>query len=336
VTGIDESVVSPRFLAGVLRRPVTTVSCTRVGAERGYSAVVVRLVLQPAGHFPEAVVAKVSDPATTGSIELHREVTFYREVATAVGAPVPRRWYAGLSPNGAPVLLLDDLTDAQAGDALAGAEPGDVQRVLRSMVPVWSNGDQPPAGQLARWGISPAALRQRQQRYATRWDTVSERLRDQLPEPVWAMGQRLRHRLPDVLARLAEAPSTVVHADLHLDNVLFTGAGADREPVVIDWATACVGPAAVDVFPFIAESLAPRDHDRLARSMIDDLSRDLPPHHRKRLLDYGRLALMRHFAGVINWLARPATGNPREAALRQAALGNGRLVNALLYWKAAN
>lgn len=335
VVEFDESAVSPRFLNQVLRRPVRSVGWARVGAERGFASVVVRLALEPAGQHPETVVAKVTGPVGTGRAELDREVMFYRDVAAAVGAPAPRCWYAGASPAGMPVLLLEDLSTASAGDALTGSGIAEVRRVLHAMAPVWSHGVRGPARRLPRWGTDPTAWRERQQRYSAQWDTVAQALHRQLPDPVRALGRRLRDHLAGrVLAPLADAAHTVVHTDLHLDNMLF--AGADQHPVVIDWPSVCIGPVAVDVFPFLATSLPPHEYDRHAAATIDDLSRHLPPALRAGLLDNGRRALLRHFAGVIGWLARPATGNPRETALRKAALGDGRLVNALTFWNAGN
>jgi aminoglycoside phosphotransferase (APT) family kinase protein len=176
-----------------------------------------------------------------------------------------------------PVLLLEDLSTASAGDALTGSGIAEVRRVLHAMAPVWSHGVRGPARRLPRWGTDPTAWRERQQRYSAQWDTVAQALHRQLPDPVRALGRRLRDHLAGrVLAPLADAAHTVVHTDLHLDNMLF--AGADQHPVVIDWPSVCIGPVAVDVFPFLATSLPPHEYDRHAAATIDDLSR----HYRRR------------------------------------------------------
>lgn len=55
-------------------------------------------------------------------------------------------------------------------------------------------------------------------------------------------------RLPDDVATsvqlLDQAPPTVIHGDVHLDNVMWRH---DRRVALLDWAGAAVGPAAVDV-----------------------------------------------------------------------------------------
>src|SRR5262249_3570901 len=62
-------------------------------------------------------------------------------------------------------------------------------------------------------------------------------------------GRELLDRVESVSARgdelLGEAPHPLLHADLHLDNVLFEG--ASDKPVILDWARVARGPAAIDL-----------------------------------------------------------------------------------------
>jgi len=53
----------------------------------------------------------------------------------------------------------------------------------------------------------------------------------------------LPDRLPGAFTRLRRQPPTVLHADLHLDNVLLSESG----PILLDWANVRWGPAAIDV-----------------------------------------------------------------------------------------
>lgn len=271
----DPTELSPQFLAQVLPRPVEAVDWQRIGTERGFAGTVLRLVLQPADSTPATVVAKIGTPDTSSGTEVTRESVFYRDVSPQVAAPTPRCWYAGSSPRGAPVILLDDLSDALPGDALAGASAGEVALVLQRMTPVWRHGDGPPVGVLPRWGEDASTLRRRQEQYRTQWKALREPLQEKLPHPVWRLGEELCDKLSQSLAHLAQIPLTVVHGDLHLDNVMFARGGAERAPVVIDWAAACRGPIVLDIFPFLAMSMTPHDHERLAASMIKDVGRDL-------------------------------------------------------------
>src|SRR6185436_2232626 len=59
-----------------------------------------------------------------------------------------------------------------------------------------------------------------------------------------ALVEALPERLAESLAALDEAPTALVHADLHLENVLFR---PDGTPVLLDWTDASLGPAAADL-----------------------------------------------------------------------------------------
>jgi hypothetical protein len=318
----EAAVLPSAFLAAVLELPVDEVGCERIGAGRGFASTVLRLTVRARGREPFTVVAKVGpDPA------LDREVAFYRELTGRLAAPAPRCWYAGPAPDGTPVVLLEDLTAARCGDALAGGSVTDIAAVLASMVPVWRHPAAGPVlGMLPLWGSDPAV---RQERFRVSWASLREQLAAEVPREIWLTGERLRGSLAAVAAELRRAPGVAVHGDLHLDNVLFAAEGTGRRPAVLDWGSVCAGPGAIDVFPFLAMSLSPDDHTRHA----GDLLADLPAGSTS--LDDGRRRLLCYFAGVIGWRNRPPGPHPRETALRAAALGDGRLINALLQWDAA-
>ncbi|MGH3277153.1 MAG: phosphotransferase [Streptosporangiaceae bacterium] len=320
----DQAVALPAaFLTAVLKLPTNEVSFERIGADRGFAGTVLRLTIKAHDRKPLTLVAKVGpDPA------LDREVTFYRDLATRLSAPAPRCWYAGPAPDGTPVLLLEDLTAARAGDALTGCSIDDVAAVLASMAPFWRHpATSPVIGTLPSWGGDPAA---RQERFRVSWASLREQLSGELPPEIWLLGERLCESLGMVAAGLRNAPSGVVHGDLHLDNILFMPDSAAAQPAVLDWGTVRLGPSVIDVFPFLAMSLSPEDHVRHAADLLADLAIS------SSALDDGRRGLLCYFAGLIGWRSRPPGQNQRERALRAAALGDGRLVSALLQWDAAS
>ncbi|MGB5936240.1 MAG: phosphotransferase [Ornithinimicrobium sp.] len=220
------------------------------------------------------------------------------------------------------MLLLEDLAAAREGDALAGAAVDDVTAVLESMIPLWR---YPSAGasvaKLPRWGSDPQA---RQARFVRNWADQRDILAAELPPDIWQTADRLSTSLAQVAAELARSPSRVVHADLHLDNVLF----ADEGPILLDWGSTCAGSPAVDIFLFISSSLPPQDQQRHGRDLLADLGVGSAG------FDDWRRRLLCALAGVVGWRNRPPTGNPREQALREASLSDGRLIHALRQWDA--
>ena len=316
---VSGEAVTTSWLQDTLGWPAASVSSVRIGTDRGFAGVVLRLEITPDVGPSSTAIAKVGpDPS------LNAEIDFYRNHAPALDAPTPRCLYAGTGANSAPLLLLEDLGAASAGDALAGASVDDVAAVLESMVPVWRHhAEEPLLVDLPKWGGDPAG---RQARFAQNWAMQRDVLAAELPADILRTADRLATSLAHVAAELESAPARIVHADLHLDNVLFR---PDGPTTVLDWGSACAGSPAVDIFPFITFSLPPEEQQRHGADLVDRLGLDAAG------IDDGRRRLLCALAGVIGWRNRAASGNPREHALRIAALADGRLINAVRQWDAA-
>jgi aminoglycoside phosphotransferase (APT) family kinase protein len=268
----------------------------------------------------------------------HREAWFYRVLAPQLRTPAPRCWAAAEDVERSRlVLLLEDVADARAGDVLRGCPPEDVAPVLAAIAPVhaawWAQPQHLAA--LPNWTGDRAAGERRQLRFRERWATLADRDHLGLDARLRRMAARLGDCLADVLDRLDAAPQAIVHADLHLDNMLFTP-DEDRRVVVLDWQTVCRGPAAIDLARAVVTSLRPQDRREHEERLLAGHYRAMrklgvperDPADARR--EYG-LALIVYFAGVLGWAASSdGTATGREAALRDAALGDGRLVSALL------
>jgi aminoglycoside phosphotransferase (APT) family kinase protein len=316
---VAPDLLTPQWMSRCLQRPIASAVCRRIGTDRGFAGTVVRVRLDDDAGRSSTVVAKLGpDPA------LEAEMGFYRLLAEPLAAPAPRCLYAGSGPDGRPLLLIEDLRTARAGDALEGAGADDVHAVLESMKDFWAaDGRAPALTALPRWGSPP---QRRQENFRRNWAAQREALRDELPEDVFRRAERLCDWLASVAGALHEAPAHPVHADLHLDNVLFT----DDGPVVLDWGSVCRGAPVVDSFGFITTSLSPLDQQRHFTDLVRELGLDATS------VANGRRRLLCMLAGVIGWRNRAETDVPRERALRAAAIGDGRLITALRLWDAAD
>jgi streptomycin 6-kinase len=353
--------LTPAMLTTALRPAMTiagaqvaAVYWERIGQDFGFTGYTARLTLEyaPTWAGPPTVVAKfpfggaedsayrqaqqqVPEAGRLFAERAHREAWFYRVLAPRLPTPAPRCWATAEDVEQTRlVLLLEDVADARAGDALRGCPPEDVEAILAAIAPVhaawWAQPDH--LAVLPNWTGDRAAGERRQARYRDRWATVAERTDLGIDPRLRRMAARLGDGLADVLDRLDTAPQAVLHADLHLDNVLFTPHGV----VVLDWQTVCRGPAALDLARAVVTSLSPQDRraneDRLvagyhrALRNLGVTERGPAEAHREYVL-----ALIVYFAGVVGWLAGGGgTATGREAALRDATLGDGRLVSALL------
>jgi hypothetical protein len=338
---------------------VATATWEQIGQGYGLTGVVARFHMD--GADPPTLIAKFpmaepDVPSTYWAVQQRdvaairryyercaREVRFYREIAPRSPTIAPRCYYAAADEaNRRIVLLLEDLGAGRAGDVLRGCSPDDAAPVMAGLASFHARWWEQPAAfpWLPRWG---GANQARQERYARMIAPFLARYGDHLPGPIRALVERLGTRYGALLAALDATPATIIHADLHLDNIAFNPVGVTPSAVVLDWQSVCCGPAAVDLAPFIVGALAVEERRRVA----DDLVR----HYHTRLLDAGvagypierlredcRLALVRQVAAVVICLAEADTEHlaGREGALVAAALGDGRLIAALLDCDAAS
>ncbi len=268
-----------------------------------------------------------------------REARFYQEIGRSSPVPAPRFYYgAADDETGRVVLLLEDLVAARPGDVLRGCSPAEAALVLEAVAPIharwWGRFDSGTLAWLPRWGADPSA---RQERYVGQVGPFLERFGHRLPPSFREAIDRLRTRYAAVLSALERAPATVIHADLHLDNVLFNPPGTLTPAVVLDWQSVSRGAAAVDVALFVFGSLAVEDRRMAEEGLLRRYHALLVEHgvggySLERLRDDCRSALLWQLAGTVGWLAGvdPDRLAGRERALVDAAIGDGRLVAALL------
>lgn len=356
--------LDPEWLTKVLREAgtlprsaVTHLSTKIIGQERGFTGIVARVNLEyahPEPDAPASIVAKFPnaagdslstyreaqkrDPAATRRYyeRCAREVWFYQQLEPLGGSPAPRMYYGGADlDRGRFVLLLEDLSSMRMGDALLGCSSADAGAVLGAIAPFhaywWNNRQLDTFTWLPGWA---GDLDARQARYSQQVKHFLERHGDKLPVQIRELAFALSPVYREIVAELASGLHTLIHADLHLDNVAFSQADHAK---VIDWQGIARGPAAYDLAVFLSGALdtdtrraAEREllhgyHEMLLQRGVADYSRD------QLRRDY-RLALLCIFAGNVNWLGSVDldTLAGRELALVNAVIDNGRLFSALL------
>jgi hypothetical protein len=301
------------WLTDTLELPVVAVEWERAGEEFGFANSVLRGRVRYAAGQADSIVAKLPGRETVQS----REERFYRRV----GAPFAPR-FRGAADG---VLLLEDVQGRQ-GDILAGCSLHDVHSVLESVGRFHAEHAGRDLG-FQPWGADPQG---RQERYLARVDSFLEHDGDTLPREAVGIADALRTQLAGLVAELATGPSTLIHGDLHLDNMIFAAA-ADRPVVVLDWQLVAAGPATYDVALFVATS-PPVDDRRASEAELLATYAKLSGRDEAELRTAYARALLVVFAGLVSWLGapeRPGAGE-REREVRRAALGDGRVVAAVL------
>jgi hypothetical protein len=326
-----------------------------VGEEYGFTGLVAHVRLQyegAEGDVPRSLIAKLPmaqgnsvsgyralqerDPALARRYyeRCVREERFYRKIRATFA---PTLYYSAVDDvRRSVVLLLEDLTAGRQGDVLDGCSTEDAALVIEEIAPFHARwwGERAPVHAFPRGGGDHD---ERQERYAGQADLFLERYGDALPAAVQSVIDRLRSRLAGVRAELGAGAKTLIHADLHLDNVMFDARGDGRSALVLDWQTASVGSPAWDVALFLFGSLSVDDR-RAAEDALLDRYATLIAEHGVR--DYGvddlrrdcRLALLAVLAGTVGWLTSIDANelSDRERALQEAVLADERLFGALM------
>ena len=181
-----------------------------------------------------------------------REVAFYTEIAPASpGARVPRCYGTQADENaGRWVVVLEDC-EADPVDHSAGATPAQMLAAtvaLADFHATWWESPSTPHWMPAVSGQNFGGL---QAAWTANHPAFTERYAKLLPATSVDVLNRFTPQLASWAAKAATEPTTIVHADYRLDNLLFH----DGLVTMIDWQTALRGPGAMDLSCFLATSL---------------------------------------------------------------------------------
>jgi hypothetical protein len=231
---------------------VRGVSREIIGAGFGFVSVLARLTLDGDG-VPRTVVAKCCR-ANEATIEAR----FARDVALRIDVDCADVLaFAADETSGRAVLLLADVAAARQGDSLVGAGPAEAAALVDAMArfhsTFWNATDDAAVSWLRRWGDGHE---EREARTAAAVPRFLDVWGARLSSAERAATEALPRTLPGAYAALRSAPATLVHGDLHLDNVMFR---ADGRAVVLDWTDAARGPVAADLVRLLVDGLPEGD-----------------------------------------------------------------------------
>jgi Phosphotransferase enzyme family len=250
----------------------TDLTAVRIG--KGNVADSVRLVpvWDRPTSAPASVVAKVPSSAvvsraagfSTRTYEI--EAAFYNDLAGSLRVNRPYCYLARYAPEQeAYVVLMEDLTPAEAGDQVAGCDPADAAAVMPELAalhaPRWGDRSLLDIDWLDR--PDPARVRGMAEVVPLLFAGFVERYEPRVDPEVLDLSRHLMDRLEAYLLDRPE-PWTVVHGDFRLDNLLFGGARV----VVVDWQTVRIGPPLSDVAYFIGSALVEAERGQHERALV--------------------------------------------------------------------
>lgn len=278
------------WLSSALGGEIRAVVQTPLGDGQGFMGDILRLDLEAEDTaIPRALVAKLPKKANRVMGELlglyEREIMFFREFGERVPIHVPRLYYSEfdrdkgsekqeeilravdrlprvfskvISGLGTAIaaakkrrylLLIEYFGDMRPGDQLAGLSVPECRQVLGAIAPLHRRYWQSPELDNHFWLLAmdvDARIRHGMfLQHAEQYETVLDS--ELAPQLRW-----LREHGEGLVRQLVQqAPVTLLHCDLRLDNVVFDG----EDCAFIDFQLVRRGPAAYDVAYFLSSAL---------------------------------------------------------------------------------
>ena len=246
-----------------------------IGVEQGFSGSLFRFTLDYVGREqtdPASLIAKFvpPDPVQREALKESniRETHFYRDFAAGRPLPTADCYYSDVDlDTGTSILLLQDLSGMRTVEFLDGCTVQDAERTVRALAQIhavwWDN----PELETLPWLLSMKALP-----YQEWWEQYPQAIQSLLPDyripaSFFEVGQRFSANMSAIMDRLEGAPFTLIHRDIHVDNILF-GEDSSAHPVIlVDWQAAGRGLGISDVAYFLISSL-PIQHRRQAEDAL--------------------------------------------------------------------
>ncbi|MCB1644460.1 MAG: phosphotransferase, partial [Pseudomonadales bacterium] len=297
------SQATPEWLTSVLRYAgyegqVSDVSMKSIGT--GQVGENVRFTLAGEG-IPESVVGKFasSDPTSkqTGIDQKNyiREVFYYKEIDSTVDIQTPRVLFTDCEESSHDfVIMMEDLAPGEQGDQLAGCSVDEAALALEELArlqgPRWGDSTlkQYPllSGSMSEdnAGVLQGLYKMVEPGFLARY---AERLTPEYLNMVKLVGDKLLS-----YSTSWEGPSTLIHIDYRLDNMMF---GGPHPLTVVDWQSISLGCGLLDASYFVGTSLQPELRAKEERHLLKHYL-DVLRSYKVELSDDDAFTFYRNFA----------------------------------------
>lgn len=283
---IDE--LTPAFLSQILNADIATMTYSPVPAQGAISTTTrVDLDYLPDTSGPASIFAKCSS-----SIEdvrqmakkngmYRREVWFYQKLAEYSQIPTPICHFANWDrTNGDFLLLLEDMSDSRVGNFYTSSLK-DVEQVIKELPRFHAHWWNQKRLDQQRWLFPlnhPAVIESLWAAFATALPIAKQRFPTEFDGTLGKFAKAISESYPRFATHYATRPATLVHSDLHLQQIFFPDSKGGRF-AICDWQTVGRGFMGQDLARIIVTSL-----DRTLRRTAE---RSLVECYHKRLIKFG-------------------------------------------------
>ena len=257
------SEMTSEWLSEVLGAEVADVSIEVIGVGSGFAGSIYRIHLTPHASvevsvLPETLIWKtVSTHSSTHrlltQLGVYRsEADFYARLASHAPA-APRAHYSEYDDeSGSVCLLLEDLSEMEAGDQIEGCTPEQASTIVSALARLHAEfweGRRDDASLGVRKFDNEASVSRRM--HGASWDSVRESTIT-IPQGLLDTADAIHPFIGDIRRRLGSSPTTLLHGDVRADNAFFDEDGVR----LIDWQAVREGRGAYDLAYFTSTSIA--------------------------------------------------------------------------------
>jgi hypothetical protein len=287
---------------------------------------------------PASVIAKFATSDSrrreiSKSIGLYqREVDFYNQRARNVSVRTPRSYYAGTAEGGGVcALFLEDFPDHRPGDETVGLKIKDAELAITQIAglhgPYWNRMKDDP---LPRLPLAPL------DRYAQAWEIMEDSFGDLVPDELRANRDRYLTAIPKLQEWINAGPTTLIHGDFRLDNLLFGPKDSADPFVAVDWQAIRPARGMQDVAYLVSHSMDVEDRRTSESRLLEIYSNALSEYGVKygvqqATTDY-RTSMLYLFCVVLYIVG--INVNSHERAVRRKRALMQRAVTSLRDWDA--
>jgi hypothetical protein len=305
--------------------PIREIHAVRVGVGYGLASRIYRFRWRSGQHTSSVIVKLWNTDSPAGE----SEAFFYNTFGSVVGTRIPLCYYAAVGPSrNRGVLILEDLDPIEQGDDLQLLSIDRAQLLAQCLAGMHGKWMRSQVLEEVGWLRVPIPWKPEAGWVVSRRALFLERFADRLTQAAQDLLNRIEYAPAVINERLIHAPKTLLHDELHLDNIVFEGEG---KPVLLDWAKCARGPAVIDVYKLLFGISQPQDIEQVLNIYLKAL--EVSAGERFDAVDFhhqlGGVFLLMFAIGTCG-IARWQPASQREVAM----IDNGiqRTLRALEYW----